>query len=98
MVNAGTLAFFLSNTDISLQDASLIQQGLYMLGFGMGTVFVFLTLLVFVTRGMSALVLKYFPEPAPAEAKSTPVVAPPDAKLVAAISAAVHAHRNNSKH
>ena len=74
-----------------------------MLGFGMGTVFVFLTLLVFVTRGMSALVLKYFPEPAPSAAKASPVAAgpaaaPPDAKLVAAISAAVHAHRNKTKH
>ncbi len=37
----------------------MIEQGLELVLFGMGTVFVFLTMLVFVTGLMSTLVLKF---------------------------------------
>jgi oxaloacetate decarboxylase gamma subunit len=83
----------------ALQEPSLIDQGLQMMAFGMGTVFVFLTLLIFATKAMSALALRYFPEPtAPATAAvSTRAGASAseelNATLVAAITAAVHAHR-----
>jgi len=53
---------------------------------GMGTVFVFLSLLVFCTVAMSRLVLAWqgVPEPAPAA---------DDAEVTAAIAAAVSHHR-----
>ncbi len=54
---------------------------------GMGTVFVFLTLLVFATTWMSWLVNKFAPIPAsPAESSS-------EAEELAAITAAIHLHR-----
>jgi sodium pump decarboxylase gamma subunit len=47
----------------------VISQGIELLIFGMGTVVVFLSLLVFAVRLMSAAVLRWFPEtPAPPEA------------------------------
>ena len=61
---------------------------------GMGTVFVFLTILVIVTTIMSALVQKYGavqpadPEQAGAAGQLD------DATLLAVISAAIHAHRS----
>ncbi len=74
-------------------EKDLISQGLELTLFGMGTVVVFLTLLVFVTSGMSALVAKYFPAPPTppaARAAADPVA---DATLLAVISAALHQHR-----
>ena len=64
----------------------LLQQGLELMLAGMGTVFVFLTLLVFATTGMSALVRRF--EPAA-------MVEPGEAteEEVAAIAAAITLHR-----
>ena len=45
-----------------MQD-TLIDQGLSLMIYGMGTVFVFLTILVFATGLMSKLVNKYSPAP-----------------------------------
>lgn len=63
---------------------------------GMGTVFVFLTLLVFVTSFMSSVIQKYFPE---TSVEVLPTAATSNGKnnpaLLAAISAAIHAHRSN---
>ena len=61
--------------------------------FGMGTVVVFLTLLVFITSGMSALVSKYWPPPEPAAPAPTAV----DGRTLAVISAAIHQHRSKQK-
>ena len=47
----------------------MIEQGLELVLFGMGTVFVFLTMLVFVTGLMSTLVLK-FSAPIPQSSKA----------------------------
>ncbi|WP_439107171.1 OadG family protein [Congregibacter sp.] len=43
-------------------NANLLSQGLELLVYGMGTVVVFLTLLVFATRIMSAVILRFFPQ------------------------------------
>ncbi len=80
---------------------TLLQQGLDLTLYGMGTVFVFLTLLVVCTMAMSVVVEKYFREPQPdvANAPGRPgsgrsigadEVSP---KLVAVIQAAIHEHR-----
>lgn len=72
--------------------SALLASGLQLMLVGMGTVFVFLTLLVFATAAMSRLILRYFPEPL------EPVPAPTSgaaqqAQDVAAISAALVMHR-----
>lgn len=77
-----------------MQD-TLVQQGLDLMFTGMGTVFVFLTLLVIGTIAMSAVVSRFFhveevEMPAPvAKQKAAPV----SKKTLAVIQAAIHAHR-----
>ncbi len=68
----------------------LLVQGLELMLAGMGTVFVFLTVLVFATSAMSALVRRFAP------------VAAPDADgvtedEVAAITAAITRHRRQRR-
>ena len=58
---------------------------------GMGTVFVFLTLLVAATRTMSALVLRYFPAQAAPETAGGTARAIPEEEI-AAISIALAEH------
>jgi oxaloacetate decarboxylase gamma subunit len=79
----------------------MLAQGWELLLYGMGTVVIFLGLLVIATSIMSRLVNSYFPEPEPAvvirRRREAPIaeddsrMANPD--LVAVISAAVHQHR-----
>lgn len=77
--------------------ASLLDQGLEMMLFGMGTVFVFLACLVLVTTLMSALVQRLDPpSSAPAAAPATTPVSE-DKNLVAAITAAIHQYRSRHK-
>jgi len=79
--------------------SSLIDQGLNLMLFGMGTVFVFLTILIFATSGMSKFISRYFPEKiveaAPKKKRSAAVgaasVAPATLKI---IQAAIDTHRN----
>lgn len=74
----------------------LLNQGLELLVYGMGTVVVFLTLLVFATRLMSGAVLRYFPEPelpVPASRDSRNTGGGQSPAVLAAISAALHVHR-----
>jgi oxaloacetate decarboxylase gamma subunit len=80
-----------------MQD-TLIDQGLNLMLFGMGTVFVFLTILVFATTLMSKLVNRFAPEApsqpltsqAPAAVATTPILSP---NIVSAIEKAIAAHR-----
>ena len=72
----------------------MIEQGLELVLFGMGTVFVFLTMLVFVTGLMSTLVLK-FSAPIPQSPKA---VSGSDPALMAAAAAAVKRYREDYKH
>lgn len=81
---------------------SLMQQGVELMLYGMGTVFVFLTLLVILTTAMSALLSRFAkPELAVAKRGAGPeagaVVATDDKQLIAAISAAIHKHRSRHK-
>lgn len=68
----------------------LVSEGLNLAIYGMGTVFVFLTLLVLVTMAMSSVVaMMGVPEAASAPAGS-------ENKKIAAITAAIHAHRQKN--
>ena len=66
---------------------------------GMGTVFAFLTLMIFMTNLMSRLVMKYTPDvpntPAPT-ALNVQNTAANDKQLISIINAAIKLHRNNS--
>ena len=78
-------------------DGSLIDQGLELMLFGMGTVIVFLTMLVFATGTMSNLVLRFSPpeeDHAPTAAAATTSGSGPDATTFAVIAAAIHKHRS----
>ena len=79
----------------------LLSEGFGLMLFGMGFVFLFLTLLVGVTRGMSLLVQHWTPEPAPQPIyPSRSVSANPtaqDPELIAAISAAITQHRQQKQ-
>jgi len=72
----------------------LIAGGLELMLVGMGTVFVFLTLLVFATQAMSALVVRFVPaavgEPPPSHAEVS-------AEEVAAISIALAEHLKSNR-
>lgn len=78
-----------------MEQSSLINEGLTLMVFGMGFVFVFLTLLVFITGLMSRLVVRYIPEPKAAlpAAAPIPAAAVDDGQLVAVISAAIKQYR-----
>lgn len=76
---------------------NLVSQGLELAAFGMGTVFIFLTVLIFVTRLMSFLVLKFQPiEASMPAATATQAKGLQDSQLIAVISAAIKQHRKNS--
>jgi len=66
---------------------------------GMGTVFAFLTLMIFMTNLMSRLVMKYTPDVPDTPAPTAPNVqntAANDKQLISIINAAIKQHRNNS--
>ena len=77
----------------------MYQQGLELLVYGMGTVVVFLTALVFATRALSATVLRWFPEPPSLVpvADSREAEATPDPRHIAAIAAALHRYRRERR-
>ena len=81
-----------------MTEPSLVSQGLELMVFGMGVVFVFLTMLVFVTTAMSKLVNKIAPEK---EVAATPAPVAPsqgaDPQLLKVLAAAVKEHRARQK-
>ncbi len=82
-----------------MNPSDLISEGSSLMLFGMGFVFLFLTLLVLVTSLMSKIIDRYFQEPAPSGASnritvnSQPSSSNDQGELVAAISAAIKMHR-----
>ncbi len=77
-------------------DGDLIEEGLNLLLFGMGTVFSFLIILVLTTVLMSWIVARFFPE-APQPAAPAPQVKSGggrvDARTLQVIQAAIDRHR-----
>lgn len=80
-----------------MEPQELISHSVELMLLGMGTVFTFLTLLVLCTHLMSRILQRLAPEAPPSEsapASAGPGAAgTPDARLRAAIIAAIHAHR-----
>lgn len=73
---------------------SLMHQGVDLMLYGMGTVVVFLAILVVATLTMSWFIRRFFPEPEPvATASAESDTAYPDARLLAVIKAAIEQHR-----
>ena len=76
-----------------MSEVTLIEQGLDLMLYGMGTVFVFLTLLVIVTVTMSSIIQRWLPD------DDAEIVPPPatnfgvDEHIVAVITAAIAKHR-----
>lgn len=79
----------------------IMQQGFDLMLFGMGTVFVFLTVLVIATSFMSRIIERFFPEaPAPqvsAARASAPAAGVTDPKVLAIIQDAITQHRAKHK-
>ena len=89
-----------------MMQGDIVAQGIELMLFGMGTVVLFLALLVVAIVTMSRLVARYFPEQESSAAAalqklrggSRPLSQPADdPNLVAVISAAIHQHRVNKK-
>lgn len=72
-------------------ETNLIVEGFKFMALGMGTVFMFLIVLIFMMNLMSKIVHKFFPEP---QVDVNPPVANKDnKKVIAAITAAIAHHR-----
>lgn len=80
---------------------TLLQQGVELMIFGMGTVFVFLAVLVVVTTTMSSLLQRFLPakpiEPAVTRMPAQSAAPAEDQQLMAVLSAAVHKYRSRHK-
>jgi len=75
---------------------TLWQQGMDLMLFGMGTVFVFLTLLVIGTMIMSTIITNHFaeePEPVTGRGTGQTDGSPVSTRTLAVIQAAISAHR-----
>lgn len=77
--------------------ANLMQQGIDLMLFGMGSVFVFLTLLVIAVNIMSAFIQKFLPVAPEPEASPVRIASAGvnDPKLIAIIKAAIDQHRSS---
>ena len=71
----------------------MVMEGVQLMLVGMGTVFVFLTLLVFAVRVMSAMILKYAPQTQAQIDTSKVLSTAVPAAHVAAVAAAIKKHR-----
>jgi len=80
----------------NLMETNLVIEGLKFMGLGMGTVFVFLAIMIFCMNIMSYIVHKFFPEPqvsiTPSNGSNT-TTTQDKKKIVAAITAAIKHHR-----
>lgn len=75
--------------------SELLLEGVELMLFGLGSVFVFLVLLIGCIRLMSLVVGRFDSPPAvqPAPAKPVAAMAEADTDILAAIQAAIHQHR-----
>lgn len=75
----------------NLMETNLIVEGFKFMGLGMGTVFLFLIIMIISMNIMSKIIDTFFPEP---KIDAVPTSAPQDnKKVIAAITAAIKHHR-----
>ena len=75
-------------------ETNLILEGFKFMGLGMGTVFVFLIIMIGAMNLMSLIIHRFFPEPEPQAAAPVAKKENQDhKKIVAAITAAIKHHR-----
>jgi oxaloacetate decarboxylase (Na+ extruding) subunit gamma len=76
----------------------LISSGVELMFIGMGIVYLFLAMLVVAINVMSAMVLRFFPEPrSTTSAVASVASGVADKQTIAAISAAIHQFRSKHK-
>lgn len=82
-----------------MNSSDLLIEGVELMLLGMGSVFAFLIILVFVTGIMSRLIDRFFPEAAPVAkpVRRAPAAAAVDSELLAVIGAAVKQHRSRRR-
>ena len=80
-----------------MQGDSLLSQGLELMLIGMGTVFVFLSLLVVATKLMSALSLRLQPAPSASNLALDESGQGTEEEIVAAIAGAISEHQKHHR-
>jgi oxaloacetate decarboxylase gamma subunit len=75
-----------------MEETNLIVEGFKFMGLGMGTVFLFLIIMIFSMNIMSKVLNKFFPEVQP-DLGTRPNLKQDNKKSIAAITAAIKHHR-----
>ncbi len=75
-----------------MTETNLIVEGFKFMGLGMGTVFLFLIVMIVSMNIMSIIIHKFFPEPQ-ADINPSASIKKDNKKVVAAITAAITHHR-----
>ena len=75
-----------------MEETNLIVEGFKFMGLGMGTVFLFLIVMIFSMNIMSKVLNKFFPEVQP-NLGTRPDLKQDNKKSIAAITAAIKHHR-----
>ncbi len=73
-------------------ETNLILEGFKFMGLGMGTVILFLIIMIVCMNIMSTVIHKFFPEPQPSATPPAPAQKD-NKKIIAAITAAIAHHR-----
>jgi len=76
-----------------MEETNLIAEGFKFMGLGMGTVFIFLIILIISMNIMSKVLNKFFPEVAPVLDSKSSSARKDNKKVIAAITAAIKHHR-----
>ena len=74
-------------------ETNLILEGFKFMGLGMGTVFLFLVVMIGSMNLMSYIIHRFFPEPQATESAPSATPQQDNKKIVAAITAAIKHHR-----
>ena len=79
----------------NFMETNLVIEGVKFMFLGMGTVFVFLIIMIFFINLMSFVIHKFFPEPLAADEAPVGNTQKDNKKIVAAITAAIAHHRES---
>ena len=76
-----------------MTETNLIEEGFKFMGLGMGTVFLFLIVMILSMNIMSRIIHRFFPEPQVADNNPSAPAQKDNKKVIAAITAAIAHHR-----